>query len=310
MPNAADRSRIAVLPGGVRTFLADAVVAGGGVLSDPDDAVALVWTETAAADALGRVLDDHAGLRWVQLPWAGVEPYVDVIRAHADRAWTCGKGVYAEPVAEHALTLALAGLRGLGHYARATSWTGQRGRNLLGARVAIVGGGGIAESLLRLLGPFRCDVTVVRRRPRPMAGAGSVVGDDRLDDALTGADVVVLALPLLPGTAGLIDRRRLELLAADACLVNVARGQHVVTADLVEALQDGTLGSAGLDVTDPEPLPDGHPLWTLPNAIVTPHTANTQEMAVPLLRERISDNVRRWIAGEPLVGLVDPVAGY
>jgi phosphoglycerate dehydrogenase-like enzyme len=310
MPQAADRSRIAVLPGGVRTFLSDAVVAGGGVLSDPGDAVALVWTETDAADALGGVLDDHPGLRWVQLPWAGVEPYVDVIRTHADRTWTCGKGVYAEPVAEHALTLALAGLRGLDHYARATSWTGQRGRNLLGARVTIVGGGGIAESLLRLLGPFRCDVTVVRRQPRPMAGASSVVGNGRLDDALTGADVAVLALPLLPGTAGLIDRRRLGLLAAGACLVNVARGQHVVTADLVGALRDGTLGSAGLDVTDPEPLPDGHPLWTLPNAIVTPHTANTQEMAVPLLSERITENVRRWITEQPLVGLVDPVAGY
>ncbi len=310
MPQAADRSRIAVLPGGVRTFLADAVVAGGGVLSAPGDAVALVWTETDAADALGGVLDDHPGLRWVQLPWAGVEPYVDVIRAHADRTWTCGKGVYAEPVAEHALTLALAGLRGLDHYARATSWTGQRGRNLLGARVTIVGGGGIAESLLRLLGPFRCDVTVVRRQPRPMAGASSVVGNGRLDDALTGADVAVLALPLLPGTAGLIDRRRLGLLAAGACLVNVARGQHVVTAELVGALRDGTLGSAGLDVTDPEPLPDGHPLWTLPNAIVTPHTANTQEMAVPLLSERITENVRRWITEQPLVGLVDPVAGY
>jgi len=309
MPQA-DRPRVAVLPGGVRSFLADAVVAGGGVLSDPNDAVALVWTETAEAGGLRAVLDDHAGLRWVQLPWAGVEPYVDAIRAHADRTWTCGKGVYAEPVAEHALALALAGLRGLDHYARATSWTGQRGRNLLGARVTIVGGGGIAESLLRLLGPFRCDVTVVRRQPRPMAGASSVVGDGRLDDALTGADVAVLALPLLPGTAGLIDRRRLALLAAGACLVNVARGQHVVTADLVDVLRDGTLGSAGLDVTDPEPLPDGHPLWTLPNAIVTPHTANTYEMAVPLLAERITENVRRWIAGEPLVGLVDPAAGY
>ena len=310
MSTPADRSRIAVLPAGVRTFLADAVEAGGGEVSDPDDAVALVWTETAAAEALGRVLDDHPGLRWVQLPWAGVEPYADVIRSHADRTWTCGKGVYAEPVAEHALALALAGLRGLGHYARATSWTGQRGRNLLGARVTIVGGGGIAESLLQLLGPFRCQVTVVRRTPRAMTGADWVVGDDRLDEALTGAEVVVLALPLLPGTVGLIDRRRLGLLAPDACLVNVARGPHVVTADVVEALGDGTLGSAGLDVTDPEPLPDGHPLWTLPNAIVTPHTANTQEMALPLLSARITDNVRRSISGEPLVGLVDPVAGY
>jgi len=310
MPTAADRARIAVLPGGVRTFLADAVESGGGVLSDPDDAVALVWTETAAAEPLGHVLDDHAGLHWVQLPWAGVEPYVDVIRAHADRTWTCGKGVYAEPVAEHALALALAGLRGLGHYARATSWTGQRGHNLLGARVTIVGGGGIAESLLRLLEPFGCEVTVVRRNPRGMAGATRVMGGDRLDDALAAAELVVLALPLLPGTAGLIDRRRLDLLAPDACLVNVARGQHVVTADLVDALRDGTLGSAGLDVTDPEPLPDGHPLWNLPNVIVTPHTANTQEMALPLLSARITGNVRRWIAGEPLVGSVDPLAGY
>jgi phosphoglycerate dehydrogenase-like enzyme len=310
MPTAADRARIAVLPDGVRTFLTDAVEAGGGVLSDPDDAVALVWTETAAAEPLGRVLDDHAGLHWVQLPWAGVEPYVDVIRAHADRTCTCGKGVYAEPVAEHALALALAGLRGLGHYARATTWTGQRGHNLLGARVTIVGGGGIAESLLRLLGPFGCDVTVVRRTPRAMPGATRVIDGDRLDEALAGAELVVLALPLLPGTVGLIDRRRLELLAPDACLVNVARGEHVVTSDLVGALGDGTLGSAGLDVTDPEPLPDGHPLWALPNAIVTPHTANTQEMALPLLSARITDNVRRWIAREPLVGLVDPIAGY
>jgi phosphoglycerate dehydrogenase-like enzyme len=310
VPTAADHARIAVLPDGVRTFLADAVEAGGGELSGPDDAVALVWAETAAAEPLGRVLDDHAGLRWVQLPWAGVEPYVDVIRAHADRTWTCGKGVYAEPVAEHALALALAGLRGLGHYARAMSWTGQRGHNLLGARVTIVGGGGIAESLLRLIGPFGCDVTVVRRTPRAMAGVTRVLGDDQLDDALTGAELAVLALPLLPGTVGLIDRRRLELLAPDACLVNVARGQHVVTADLVKALGDGTLGSAGLDVTDPEPLPDGHPLWALPNAVVTPHTANTYEMALPLLGARITDNVRRWIAGEPLVGSVDPIAGY
>jgi phosphoglycerate dehydrogenase-like enzyme len=310
MATSADRSRIAVLPAGVRTFLAEAVKAGGGELAEPDDAVALVWTEAAAAEALGRVLDDHAGLRWVQLPWAGVEPYVEVIRAHADRTWTCGKGVYAEPVAEHALALALAGLRGLGHYARATSWTGQRGANLQGARVTLVGGGGIAESLLRLLEPFGCEVTVVRRTPRPMAGAAAVVGHDRLDGALTGAEVVVLALPLLPDTVGLIDRRRLALLAPGACLVNVARGQHVVTDDVVGALRDGTLGSVGLDVTDPEPLPDGHPLWTLPGAIVTPHTANTAEMALPLLSARITDNVRRWITGEPLVGLVDPVAGY
>jgi phosphoglycerate dehydrogenase-like enzyme len=83
-----------------------------------------------------------------------------------------------------------------------------------------------------------------------------------------------------------------------------------VTDDLVEALRSGRLGAAGLDVTDPEPLPDGHVLWTLPNVVITPHTANTPEMALPLLAGRITENVRRWAAGEALVGPVDPVAGY
>ena len=92
--------------------------------------------------------------------------------------------------------------------------------------------------------------------------------------------------------------------------MDVARGRHVVTDDLVAALRDGALGSAGLDVTDPEPLPPGHPLWDLPNVIVTPHTANTEEMAEPLLSARVTENVRRWAAGEPLIGLVDPAAGY
>jgi phosphoglycerate dehydrogenase-like enzyme len=299
---------VAVLPR--PGYLARAVAAGGGKVVGPEHAGILVWTDPADATGLAAVLDAHPHLRWVQLPWAGIEPYVEVVREHAERTWTCGKGVYAEPVAEHALALGLAGLRGLDRYARAGRWTAPRGRNLLGARVTIVGGGGIAESLLRLLGPFGCDVTVVRRSTAAMAGASRVLPSEDLDEALAGALLVVLALPLTPATDGLIDRRRLELLAEGACLVNVARGRHVVTDDLVAALRDGTPGSAGLDVTDPEPLPAGHPLWDLPNLIITPHTANTQEMAEPLLSARVTENVRRWTAGEPLLGLVDPAAGY
>jgi phosphoglycerate dehydrogenase-like enzyme len=301
---------IAVAPPGRAGHLVDAVAAGGGEVGDVDDADALVWTDPDDPDGLGRVLDEHRRLVWIQLPWAGIEPYAEVVRAHADRTWTSGKGVYAEPVAEHALALALAGRRHLGPYARAGTWTGQRGEYLLGTRVTIVGGGGITRSLLRLLAPFGCDVTVVRRSPEALEGATRVVPDDRLDEALTGADVVVLALALVPETEGLIDRRRLGLLAPGACLVNVARGAHVVTDDLVAALRDGPLGSAGLDVTDPEPLPDGHPLWDLPNAIVTPHTGNTAEMAVPLLSARVTENVRRWLAGETLLGPIDPDLGY
>ena len=274
------------------------------------DVEALLWADPRDPAGLAALLDEHPGLRWVQLPFAGVDAFAHIIRAHPDWTWTCAKGAYARPVAEHALALALAGMRGLDRFARAGTWVRQAGRNLYGARVAVLGGGGITEAFLALLAPFDAEVTVVRSRPRPMAHAARVVGADETDAALAGADLAVLALPLLPSTVGVIDRRRLGLLAPGATLVNVARGPHVVTDDLVAALADGTLGSAGLDVTDPEPLPDGHPLWSLPNAIVTPHTANTAAMAAPLLGDRVRENVRRWLAGEPLLGRVDPAKGY
>ena len=121
-----------------------------------------------------------------------------------DHVWTCGKGVYAEPVAEIALALGLAGLRCVHRYSAATSWSDQRGRNLLGGRVTIVGGGGIAESLVRLLQPFDCHITVVRPTVQHMEGVDDVVGPDRLADTLPGADLVVLALALTPDTVGLI----------------------------------------------------------------------------------------------------------
>jgi phosphoglycerate dehydrogenase-like enzyme len=301
---------IALAPDGARAWLAGAVEAGGGRVVDAGRASALVWADPAAPHDLGALLAEHPGLRWVQLPWAGIEPYVEVVRAHADRTWTCGKGVYAEPVAEHALALALAGLRHLGRYARAVSWSRPAGTNLLGARVVVLGGGGITESLLRLLGPFGARATVVRRTPAPMPGAEEVVGLERLDGVLEGAELVVLALALTPDTTGILDRRRLELLAPHAWVVNVARGAHIVTDDLVAVLAEERIGGAALDVTDPEPLPDGHPLWSEPRCIITPHTANTPEMAIPLLTGRVTDNVARWIAGEDLIGPVDPAAGY
>jgi phosphoglycerate dehydrogenase-like enzyme len=303
-------ARIALAPEGARGWLAGAIEGGGGELVDVADADALVWALPSAPDELGEVLDANPQLRWVQLPWAGIEPYVEVVAAHPERTWTCGKGVYAEPVAEMALALLLAGFRGFGTYARATTWEKPRGRNLLGAHVVVAGGGGIAESLLRLLGPFGCRTTVVRRTPDPVPGADRVVGLASLDDVLVDADALVLALALTPETDGLVDRARLDRLGPDGWLVNVARGRHVVTDDLVAALADGTLGGAGLDVTEPEPLPEGHPLWRAPNVLVTPHVGNTPDMAVPLLSARITDNVTRWIAREALVGLVDPALGY
>ncbi len=302
--------RIALGPAATRSWLAAALEAGGARLVEPGEAEALVWAAHDAAEELDEVLMANPGIGWVQLPFAGIDPYVELVARHADRTWTSGKGVYAEPVAELALTLLLAGFRGLATYATATTWGGPLGRNLGGARVVVVGGGGITESFLRLLGPFGCATTVVRRTPAPVPGATVVVGTDRLDEVLDGADAVVLALALTPETIGLFDRRRLDLLADGAWLVNVARGRHVVTDDLVAALRGGKLGGAGLDVTDPEPLPDGHPLWSMPGVLITPHVGNTPDMAVPLLSARVTDNIARFAAGGPLVGPVDPAAGY
>jgi phosphoglycerate dehydrogenase-like enzyme len=288
--------------------MAEAITAGGGHLVGLDEAQALIWGSPFDAEGLAALIADHPNLQWVQLPHAGIERFAYFI--DDDRVWTCAKGVYAEPVAEMALTLALAGLRGVGAYARQTKWSKPMGTNLIGASVTILGGGGITESLIRLLQPFDCHITVVRNRVQQMEGVDDVLESDRMTDALPGADAVVLALALTPDTEGIISAGELALMDSHAWLVNVARGQHVVTDDLVDALRKGVIGGAGLDVTDPEPLPPGHPLWSMPNCIITPHVGNTPEMAAPLLSERITENVKRWASGDELIGLVDTELGY
>ncbi len=300
--------RIAVLPEGRAPWLAEAVREGGGEAGELADADGVVWADPYDAAGLAAVLEERPDLPWVQLPFAGIDPFLDVL--DHDRVWTCGKGVYAEPVAEMALALLLACCRDLQQYARAGTWTSDHGRNLLGARVTVLGGGAITTSFLRLLGGFGCHVTVVTRHPRELEGAEEVVGPDRLPEVATRTDALVLALALTPETERIVDADLLAALPDHAVLVNVARGQHVATDALVEALRSGSLRAAGLDVTDPEPLPDDHPLWELEGALITPHTANTKAMGRPLLATRVRENVRRRIADEPLLGLVDPDLGY
>jgi len=277
-----------------------AVLRGGGRLVRlGDETEALVWNAP------------HPALTWVQLPSAGVD---DLFAAglFTDSAieWTGAQGSYARPVAEHALALLLATLRRLPERVRAESWAEEFGRSLYGLRVVIVGAGGIARELLRLLAAFEVTTTVVRRAATALPGADRTLPISGLRDALPEADVLILAAPLTPETRGLIDADALAALPWGAVLVNVGRGALVDTGALVAALESGVLAGAGLDVTDPEPLPDGHPLWTLPTVIVTPHTADTPDMVEPLLAARVAENVRRRLAGEPLVGRVDPVLGY
>jgi phosphoglycerate dehydrogenase-like enzyme len=302
--------RIHLGPATAPDWLAAAVVAGGAELVGPDAAEAIVWGDARNVDTLASIIDDDEDerIRWVQLPFAGIENFVEHL--DHDRVWTCGKGVYAEPVAEMALALGVAGLRNLGGYARAGEWTRPAGRNLLGGNVTILGGGGITTSLVRLLQPWDCQITVVRSSVQAMPGVDDVLEADRFADALSDADLVVLALALTPETEGMFSADEFALMQDHAWIVNVARGRHIVTDDLVDALRNGVIGGAGLDVTDPEPLPSEHPLWSMPNCIITPHVGNTPEMAKPLLAARVTENVRRFARGEELVGLVDVDAGY
>jgi phosphoglycerate dehydrogenase-like enzyme len=287
--------------------LADAVVAGGGVIVDPPEAEGLIWAGWRDRDSLQRALE-HPGIRWVQLPMAGIERYQHLV--DDTRVWTSGKGVHGDMVAELALCLGLAGLRNVHRFAQARQWQEPSGTSLVDGRVTIVGGGAICESLVRMLAPFGVTVTVVRRSPQPMEGVARVLPTDQLHDALGDADLVVLALALTEDTVGIIGKAELELMAPHAWIINVARGSHIVTDDLVSALRTKRIGGAGLDVTDPEPLPTGHPLWDLENCIVTPHAGGVRERLPALLSIRIQENVERFARGEPLLGQVDARLGY
>lgn len=297
----------AVAPVASRALVA-AVEAAGGRLVEPPTAEVLVWTDPIGADALAALLRTTPHVRWVQLPFAGVDHFRDILDPR--RIWTSAKGAYAQPVAEHALALSLAGLRCLPARARARQWGPAAGRSLGGANVTIIGGGSICKALLELMKPFRVKTTVVRRQISEVPGADRVVGPVDLHDVLPGAALVVLALALTEETTGIIGGQALARMESDAWLVNVSRGRHVVTDELVGALEQRLIGGAALDVTDPEPLPRGHPLWDLDNCLITPHVANTPDMADPLFAERVRQNVRRYHNGEPLLGLVDPVLGY
>ena len=157
------------------------------------------------------------------------------------------------------MALALAGVRRLPHYARLRTWAPEDGGMLRGRTVGIVGAGGIGRALIALLAPFGVRTIALTRSGHAVAGADRLVASDALPELLAASDVVVLATPLTPATHHLLDADALARMRADAVLINVGRGALVDTDALVAALTAGHLAGALLDVTDPEPLPDGHP---------------------------------------------------
>lgn len=295
--------------------IVEAIEAAGGVVGPIDEqARGLMWLSHTDIDELDRVLTEYPNIEWVQLPMAGVDMFGHILAKYADKPrplWTSAKGAYSEPVAEHALLLALALLRVLPERLRATSWSKEpKGISLYGKNVVIVGAGGIALEIMRLLAPFDTSVTIVRRSPDPVEGATRTVAASSLGEVLPEADVVIVAAAMTTGTAKMFGAAEFAAMKKTAVLVNIARGGLVDTDALVEALDADEIWGAGLDVTAPEPLPDGHPLWTSDRAIVTPHQADTPEMTAPLLAERIRHNVAALAGEADFIGVVDPAAGY
>ncbi|HEY8551587.1 MAG TPA: D-2-hydroxyacid dehydrogenase [Vicinamibacterales bacterium] len=253
-------------------------------------------------------------LRWLEVGSAGYDAYdrADLREALARRGgvMTNHGVVYADACAQHALAMMLAACRGLaGSLERQNErrWAFDelrpRMRLLTGARVLLLGWGQIAHRLAELLAPFNAELAALRRRP-----AGDepirIVTAASLDAELARADHIVNLLPGGAATARFVDRTRLAQMRPEAWFYNVGRGSTVDQEALADALANGRLAGAWLDVTDPEPLPPDHPLWRTPRCLITPHIAGGQDGEKARQVRHFLDNLARFVAGEPLVDRV------
>jgi phosphoglycerate dehydrogenase-like enzyme len=235
---------------------------------------------------------------------------------------TSARGIRARSIAEHVIgvTIALARRLPLAMRAQTTHrWAqgdlegpGSGVRLLNGLRMGIVGFGSIGSEIAKLAVPFGLRISAVRRRAADVLpdGVDEIVTPDKLLHVLAASDVVVLSLPNTPGSKRMIGRRELDAMRRGAFLINVARGNLLDDDAVVEALGDGRLGGAALDVFTAEPLDASSPYWDLPNVIVTPHTAGAMEDYWTPLVALFSDNLRRFERGEPLRNVVDKELGY
>ena len=303
---------IAVAPWTDESLEASIEQAGAAVV-DAGGADGFIWLNPMDPPALIDVLKTSPA-RWVQLPVAGIESFFAAGAIDPQRTWTCAKGIYGHACAEHALALMLAAARRIHHHSRNRAWEaevfGRPERRLKGKTIVVFGTGGIGTELVPMVNPLGASVIGVNRSGRPLEGADRTVTSDRFRVEAADADFVVLAAAVTEETKGVVDADFLGNMKSDAWIVNVARGILVDTGALVVALKDNKIGGAALDVTEPEPLPEDHALWSLDNTIITPHVANTWDMGVPDLRELIGRNIEKFVRGEKLEALVDVDAGY
>jgi phosphoglycerate dehydrogenase-like enzyme len=291
-------------------------------VADDEEAIRLA----AGADALlGRfcyeeILQAGQDVRWIQYPSAGVARCVsssalrerDILLTNAQR-------LYGPEIAEHVLAFLFYFSRGLyryvpeqqqAHWNRDVVPTGQLWE-LEGKTMLVLGLGGIGTEVARRAAALGMRVIATRRSSRDGPTYVDYVGlSGEAADLAQQADVVVNALPFTEETAGVIDAAFLSEMKSTAFFINVGRGGTVVTDDLIRALREGQIAGAGLDVTDPEPLPDGHPLWSAPNVLITPHISGGSDLRLRRRDLLFRENLRRYVAGERMLSVVDVERGY
>ena len=297
----------------------------GGIKRDLDAAGLARWAELRAqADvswdfdwqAPGELAVNCPSLRWVQGTSAGIGGLLErtgLVRTPI--TFTTAAGVHGTPLAEFALFGLLYFAKGVPVLARWQAqhhWERHTQAQLRGSTALLVGLGGVGRAVARLLDAAGVSVIGAGRpgRSYDVLGVTSYVDDTEISSVLPDVDALVLACPLTTRTFHLIGRAELELLRPGAVVVNIARGQVIDEPALIEFLESGHLGGACLDVFETEPLPPSSPLWELPNVLISPHSASTVADENRLITDLFTDNLRRWLAGEPLRNVFDVTAGY
>jgi phosphoglycerate dehydrogenase-like enzyme len=299
-----------------------------GLTDEPVEDLEVLLRGWLSSEAFDRLLARAPRLRYVHSASTGVERMLTPAARERGIVFTNARGVFSRPIAEYVLMMILAVSRrlpGLLELQRERTWQPLEGVELRDVTVGIVGLGSIGRAVGALATAFGCRVVAVRRRSAAgSTGSGPddesrsfgevmldrVGGPEALPELLAESDFVVLAAPLTPETENMIDGRALEAMKPGAWLINVARGRLVDERALVAALRDGRIGGAVLDTFREEPLAPSSPFYDLPNVIVTPHTSWSSGRVLDRSVELFCDNLRRYAAGEPLLNVVDPTAGY
>jgi phosphoglycerate dehydrogenase-like enzyme len=271
-------------------------------------------------ELLRAALEPPSQLRWIHTGAAGVASLLHTELVESAVVLTNSAGVHAEPIAETVLAMMLHFTRGLDLAVRAqrrAEWAAPAFedldsgvREIDGAALGIIGYGGIGRAIARRAGSLGMRISAVRRSGRPDDRARILTGADAIDRLLADSDVIVLSVPSTPATRGMIGARELTRMRRGAVLINVARGDVIDEAALLDALRSGHLRGAALDVFTTEPLPPDSPLWSLDNILITPHVSATTPRFWEREAELMIGNLRSYLAGEPMRNVVDMAAGY